>query len=111
MSTLFEKIIARQLPADVLFENERLVAIKDINPAAAVHLLIITKKVIPNFQALEEEDYPLLMEIAEVAQQLARQFGIEESYRLLTNCGRPAGQTIFHLHFHLIGGQPLGPMA
>lgn len=111
MATIFEKIIARELPAEILFENERLIAIQDINPVAPIHLLIITKKVIPSFQALEPEDYPLLGEVAAVAQDLARKFQVEESYRLLTNCGSPSGQTIFHLHFHLIGGRRLGPMA
>jgi histidine triad (HIT) family protein len=111
MSTIFEKIIARELPAEIVFENERIIAIKDLYPAARVHLLVITKKVIANFQEMAEEDYPLLAEIAMVAQRLACEFDVEESYRLLTNCGSPAGQTIFHLHFHLIGGQTLGPMA
>ena len=69
------------------------------------------KKEIPNLQNLEPDDLSLIAEIIEVAQQLARDKGVEDSYRLLTNNGGDAGQTIFHLHFHLIGGRVLGPMA
>lgn len=108
--TIFKKIIDGELPADKVFENERIVAIKDIAPAAPVHLLIIPKKEIRDFQSLKEDDFPLLGEVATVAQNLARQFGIEGGYRLLTNNGAPSGQTIFHLHFHLLGGRDLGKM-
>lgn len=108
--TIFKKIIDGELPADKVFENERILAIKDIAPAAPVHLLIFPKKEIPDLQSLQEEDFPLLGEIVQVAQNLARQFKIEGGYRLLTNNGRPSGQTIFHLHFHLLGGRDLGKM-
>ncbi len=106
--TLFEEIIERKREADIVFESERIIAIKDIAPAAPVHLLIITKKVIPDLQSMEAEDFPLLGKVVEVAQKLAKEFGIEKGYRLLTNNGPPAGQSIFHLHFHLIGGRGLG---
>jgi len=109
--TIFEKIIDRELPSTVVFENERLIAIKDIAPIAPVHLLIITKKRIPSIQEISFEDLSLLPEIVSLAQQLAKEHHIADGYRLLTNCGSPAGQTVFHLHFHLIGGRPLGPMA
>lgn len=109
--TIFSKIIAGELPAEKVFENERLIAIKDINPAASVHLLIMPKKEIKDLQSLKAEDLPLITEIITVAQELAKKFNISEGYRLLTNNGPLAGQTIFHLHFHLIGGQHLGPMA
>jgi histidine triad (HIT) family protein len=111
MTTLFEKIIAGDLPAEKVFENERIVAIKDIAPAAPVHLLIIPRKVIPSLQEVAEEDLPLVGEMVQVAQQLAREFGIEGGYRLLVNNGPDAGQTIDHLHFHLLGGHRLGRMA
>lgn len=111
MSTVFEKIIARELPADIVFESERLIAIKDIQPAAPVHLLIISKKCIDGLQSMEPEDRTLMEEVVEVAQNLAKKHGIEDNYRLLTNNGEKAGQTIFHLHFHLIGGRDLGPLA
>ena len=109
--TIFEKIIDGELPSEKVYENERLLAIHDINPAAPVHILIISKKVIPSLQEASQEDLTLLPEIAELAQKLAVEHGVAEGYRLLTNIGSPAGQTIFHLHFHLIGGDTLGRMA
>lgn len=109
--TIFSKIIKGELPATKVFENERILAIKDIYPAAPVHLLIISKKVIPDLQSVTAEDLPLVAEMIGVAQQLAVQFKIEEGYRLLTNNGSDAGQMIFHLHFHLLGGKRLGPIA
>lgn len=111
MTTIFGKIIRRELPAEIVFENGWLIAIQDIHPVAPVHLLLIPKKEIRDFQSLTPIDYPLLGEVVAAAQQLAVQFEVEEGYRLLTNCGIEAGQTIFHLHFHLIGGRKLGPMA
>lgn len=111
MTTIFGKIIRGELPAEVVFENDQLIAIQDIHPVAPVHILLIPKKEICDFQSLAPADYPLLQEIAATAQRLALQFGVEEGYRLLTNCGSEAGQTIDHLHFHLIGGRRLGPMA
>lgn len=110
MTTIFSKIIKGEIPADKVFENERIVAIKDIHPAAPVHILIISKKEIPNFQSVTAEDLPLLAEMMSVAQELAKRFGIAEGYRLLTNNGSSAGQSIFHLHFHLIGGRKLGAL-
>ena len=111
MATVFGLIIAGKLPSKKVFENERILAIEDLHPIAPVHILIMPKKEILNLQNLELEDFPLIGEIAEVAQQLARARGVADGYRLLTNNGPDAGQTIFHLHFHLIGGRVLGPMA
>jgi histidine triad (HIT) family protein len=111
MKTLFERIIEGQVPAEKVFENEKVIAIKDIHPKAPVHILIIPKKPIPDLQSMESGDYPLLAEVVKAAKHLATEFGIEKSgYRLLVNNGLNAGQTIFHLHFHLLGGAPLGPM-
>jgi histidine triad (HIT) family protein len=111
MSTIFAKIIEKKIPADIVFENERIIAIKDLYPKAPVHLLIMPKKQIPCLQDLSPEDLPLMGEIVAVAKELAHEFGIEKNYRFLTNNGEEAGQSIFHLHFHLIGGKPLGSMA
>ena len=111
MTTIFGKIIKGELPAEVVFENERILAIKDIHPVAPVHLLIMPKKEIKGLQELQEEDLSLISECIQVAQSLAEEFEVEDGYRLLTNNGSSAGQTIFHLHFHLIGGRPLGGMA
>jgi len=109
--SIFTKIINGELPAEKVFENDRLIAIKDIHPVAPVHILIISKKEIRDLQSITNDDLPLIGEIAEVAKTLAQRFGIASGYRLLTNNGSTAGQTIHHLHFHLIGGRTLGPMA
>jgi histidine triad (HIT) family protein len=111
MKTIFEKIIDGELPGEKVYEDDKIVAIKDKFPKAPVHLLIITRKVIPDLQTMKEEDLPLIGEVVKVAQKLAKQFDLEEEgYRLLVNHGPDAGQTIYHLHFHLMGGRPLGPM-
>lgn len=107
MTTVFGKIIEGKLPCKKVFENERILAIEDIAPVAPVHILIMPKKEIPNLQALSPEDMPLIAEIVEVARQLADEYNVEDGYRLLTNNGAEAGQTVFHLHFHLIGGRKL----
>lgn len=110
-TTIFGKIISGEIPADKVFENERIVAFKDINPVAPVHILIVPKKEIPDLQSVTAEDLPLIGEIVDVAQTLAKRYNIIDGYRLLTNNGTLAGQVIFHLHFHLIGGRKLGALA
>lgn len=110
MKTIFEKIIDGELPAEKVLENEKVIAIKDKYPKAPVHLLIIPKKKIVDLQSLQEEDHSYLQAIIQAAQQLAKTFCLEKGYRLLVNNGSGAGQTIFHLHFHLLGGRPLGIM-
>lgn len=111
MATVFAKIIRGELPCEKVFESENIIAIQDIAPIAPVHILIIPKKEIQGLQSLQPEDYPLLGEIVQVAQTLAEQFRITDGYRLLTNSGTEAGQTIFHLHFHLVGGRRLFHLA
>lgn len=109
--TIFEKIIDKELPADIVYENERIIAFNDIHPVAPLHILICPKKPIASLQEVMEADWPVVVEALQVAQQLAARFGIENGYRLLTNNGSTAGQTIYHLHFHLIGGRLLGALA
>lgn len=111
MSTIFAKIIRKELPATVVFENERILAIEDLHPVAPIHILIMPKKEIPDFQSVTSEDWPLIQEVFSLAQDLAKKYRIEEGYRFLTNNGEGAGQTIFHLHFHLIGGRRLSLLA
>lgn len=111
MTTIFAKIIKGVLPSKKVFENERILAIEDIHPVAPVHILIMPKKEIPNLQKIETEDLHLIGEIVQVAQLLAKEFDILEGYRLLTNNGEESGQTVFHLHFHLIGGKRLTHLA
>ncbi len=107
MTTVFGKIIRGELPCDKVFENDRIIAFKDIHPVAPVHLLIVPKKEIVNLQAVKTEDFPLITECLQVVQQLAEEFDIAEGYRLVTNSGSEGGQEVFHLHFHLIGGRRL----
>lgn len=111
MSTIFGKIIQGELPAEKVYESETLLVIKDISPKAPVHLLLIPKKEYPSFQEVPKTDHSIMLEVIEVAQSLANEFGVADNYRLLTNIGTKAGQSVFHLHFHLIGGKDLGPMA
>ena len=108
MTTVFGLIIEGKLPSKKVFENERILAIEDLHPAAPVHILIMPKKAIRDLQSVEPEDLPLIAEIVSVAQQIAEQYEIGDGYRLLTNNGPIAGQSVFHLHFHLLGGRPLG---
>ena len=109
MSSVFTKIINRELPAEVLFENEHVIAIHDIAPVAPIHVLIIAKKEIPSIQCLQDKELFLMKEVIKAAQHIAKELDITD-YRLLTNCGEEAGQTIFHLHFHLLAGKRLGMM-
>ena len=108
MKNIFQKIIDGELPCDKVFENERIIAFKDIAPHAPVHILIVPKKPLTNISQITKEDGPLLAEVFEVANKLAREFKIEDGYRLVTNNGPKAGQTIYHLHFHLLGGKQMG---
>ncbi|CDZ80285.1 HIT-like protein [Candidatus Rubidus massiliensis] len=111
MSTVFSKIIKGELPADIVYESQNILAFKDIHPKAPIHLLIIPKKEIKNLQSVTKEDLPLVQEMIVAAQELAERFGIGDGYRLLTNNGPLAGQEVFHLHFHLLGGEQLGSIA
>ncbi len=111
MKNVFMRIIDGELPCDKVFENERIIAFNDIYPQAPVHILIVPKKELKNISEIGPEDGPLLIEIIQVANDLAKKFKLEEGYRLLTNNGPLAGQSVFQLHFHLIGGSHLGPVA
>jgi histidine triad (HIT) family protein len=109
---LFLRIISREVPADVVHETERTIAIRDINPQAPTHVLVVPKTRYRNAAELATEDPDLLAELIRVASEIARQEGIDESgYRLLFNTNVDAGQTIFHVHLHLLGGKPLGALA
>ena len=111
MPTLFEKIIAGDLPATVLYRDSRVIAFLDIRPAAPVHILIVPHKAIPTVNDIADEDESLIGHMVIVARDLARSQGIAENgYRLIINCNGHGGQEVYHLHLHLIGGRPLGPM-
>jgi len=108
MDCIFCKIVEGTIPSKKVFENERVVAFHDIQPAAAVHILIIPKKHIPTMNDVTSEDDALIGEIFAVARQLAKEFGVDESgYRLVNNCNSEGGQVVYHLHIHLLGGQKL----
>lgn len=111
MDCIFCKIIEGTIPSKKVFEDEQVVAFHDIEPAAPVHILIVPKKHIPTMNDVAEEDGPLLAGLFTAARQIAKEHGIAESgYRLINNCNRDAGQTCYHLHFHLLGGKNLGPL-
>jgi histidine triad (HIT) family protein len=106
--TIFERIIAREIPADVVFENERLIAFRDIAPKAPVHLLVVPKTAAyENVAELAAADGALLAELVAVAQQLATEHS-NGQYRLIFNTGPDAGQTVFHVHAHVLGGRTFG---
>ena len=104
---LFQKIIDRQVKADIVYEDDRCLAFRDINPQAPVHVLIIPRKVIPTHDAVTEEDRDLLGHLHLVAAQLARKLGLQDGYQLVLNCRERAGQTVPHLHLHLLGGRAM----
>ena len=109
--TIFSKIIRKEIPADIVFQDEQVTAFRDINPQAPVHILIIPNKLIPTVNDVTPEDEGLLGHLFVVARQVAEQEGIAaDGYRLLVNCGQHGHQDVFHLHLHLLGGRPMGPM-
>ena len=105
---LFCKMVTKEIPTTIVYEDEDILAFKDIAPKAPVHILLIPKKHITALQAAQPEDAAVLGKIQIIANQLAKEFGIAESgYRLLTNSGADAGQEVFHIHYHLVGGKKL----
>lgn len=105
--TLFEKIIDREIPADIVYEDDNCLAFRDINPVAPVHILLIPKKPIPGLAQANGEDHAVLGHLLVKAAEIARSEGLEEGgYRVVINNGEGAGQTVFHLHLHLLGGRP-----
>ena len=108
MDCIFCKIVAGEIPADTIYQDERVIAFRDINPVAPTHLLIIPKKHIPSLTHLSEADSSLIGDMVNAANQLAKREGIAESgYRLVINCGEQGGQLVPHLHMHLLGGRQL----
>lgn len=109
MSTIFSKIIDKSIPADILYEDELALAFKDINPQAPVHFLVIPKKSIATLNDIQAEDKALVGHLYWVAAQLAEQMGFaEDGYRAVMNCNAHGGQTVYHIHLHVLAGKPLG---
>jgi histidine triad (HIT) family protein len=104
MTCIFCQIVSRQLPAEIIFEDEDLMVFKDINPSAPIHLLIAPKKHFDSLNALDDKNAGIVVKMAMTAKRIAEQQNTQNGYRLLINTGREAGQVIFHLHMHLMGG-------
>ncbi|NOX56799.1 MAG: histidine triad nucleotide-binding protein, partial [Planctomycetes bacterium] len=105
--TIFKKIIDKEIPADIVYEDDLCLAFKDINPQAPTHVLVIPKKEIPSLNDMTEEDRELIGHLFWVVRKLAEQLGLDRGYRTVINCGPDAGQAVDHLHIHLLAGRPL----
>lgn len=109
--TIFSKIIRREIPADVVYQDELVTAFRDIAPQAPSHILIIPNILIPTMNDVTAEHEAALGRMMTVAAKLAEQEGIaEDGYRLIVNCNKHAGQVVYHVHMHLVGGRHLGPL-
>ena len=107
MTTIFKQIIDGEIPADVVYDDDVCLAFRDIQPAAPTHVLVIPKREIPALSAVTEEDAAVLSHLWSVIPKLARELGLNEGYRVVVNCGPLGGQTVDHLHFHLLGGRQM----
>ena len=108
MDCIFCQIVAGKVPSEILYQDEEVIAFRDINPQSPTHLIIIPQRHIPSLAHLSEAELPLIGRMVNVANQLARREGISESgYRLVINCGEWGGQLVPHLHMHLLGGRKL----
>jgi histidine triad (HIT) family protein len=111
MSTIFSKIINKEIPSHIVYQDDLVTAFRDIQPQAPVHILIVPNKEIATVNDLTEEDEQVAGRMLLVAKKLAEQEGIAAAgYRLMINCNKDGGQEVFHLHMHLMGGRPMGPM-
>lgn len=109
--TVFSKIIRREIDSDIVYQDDLVTAFRDIQPKAPTHILIIPNKLIPTVNDVTASDEQALGRLFTVAARLAKREGVSEAgYRLLVNCGTHGGQEVYHLHLHLLGGRPLGPM-
>lgn len=106
--TLFEKLIARQIPSEVVYEDDQVFAFRDIHPQAPTHILVVPKRPIPRIGEAKPEDAPLLGHLLVKAAEVAKSVGLAESgFRLVINNGRDGGESVPHLHCHILGGRPL----
>ncbi|HEX2766399.1 MAG TPA: histidine triad nucleotide-binding protein [Candidatus Limnocylindria bacterium] len=108
LDCLFCRIAAGEIPSDRVYEDDRVVAFRDINPQAPTHVLVIPRRHIRDVDALTDEDGPLLAALFAAVRRIAEEAGLESGYRVVTNVGPDAGQSVFHLHFHLLGGRTMG---
>lgn len=109
--TIFSKIIRKEIPADIVYQDDLVTAFWDINPQAPTHILVIPNTLIPTMDDVTSDDEVTLGRMLTVASQIARGEGLaEDGYRLMINCRAYGGQEVYHIHVHLLGGRPLGPM-
>ncbi|OKY25488.1 purine nucleoside phosphoramidase [Thalassotalea sp. PP2-459] len=109
--TIFSKIVRQEIPTDLLYQDELVTAFRDISPQASTHILIIPNKLIPTVNDIEADDELIMGRLFTVAKKLAKEEGIaEDGFRLIMNCNQHGGQEVYHIHLHLLGGQPLGKM-
>jgi len=106
--TIFKRIIDKEIPADVVYEDDHCLAFRDIDPKAPTHVLVIPKKEIPAVDDIAEQDAPLIGHLWVVIARLAREMQLDKGYRVTVNCGADGGQAVDHLHFHLMGGRQMG---
>lgn len=105
--TIFSKIIRKEIPAEIVYEDDLAIAFKDVNPQAPVHILVIPKQAIAKLSDAESTDHALMGHLLLTAKRVADQMGLTNGYRLVINTGPDGGQTVYHLHLHILGGRPL----
>ncbi len=105
--TIFGKIIRREIPADIVYEDDLALAFRDINPQAPVHIILIPKKPIANLTQAESEDQALLGHLLLISKQVAQEAGLKNGYRVVINTDDDGGQTVYHLHLHILGGRSM----
>jgi len=105
--TIFQRIIDREIPAEIVYEDDRCLAFRDITPQAPTHVLVIPKQLIPSLADATDADSELLGHLFTAARKVAKQLGLTNGYRTVVNCGRDGGQSVDHLHIHVLGGRPL----
>ncbi len=106
--TVFQRILDREIPADIVFEDDRCLAFRDIHPQAPVHVVVIPKKPIPTLNDVTEADESLIGHLFVAMREIASRLGLHNGYRVVVNCGPDAGQVVMHVHFHLLGGRQFG---
>lgn len=106
--TVFQRILDREIPADIVFEDDRCLAFRDIHPQAPVHVVVIPKKPIATLNDVTEDDEALIGHLFVAVRQIAARLGLHKGYRVVVNCGPDAGQVVMHVHFHLLGGREFG---
>lgn len=109
MATIFTKIINKEIPTNIVYEDDKVIAFKDINPQAPIHILVVPKKEIATLNNISENDFIYLSAVYSAIKKITKELGVSENgYRVITNCNSDGGQEVFHLHFHLLAGKPLG---